>query len=84
MSSFWGDLQLLRFNGLLVKKTKRFHITTDSKHGLKESIKNKETAFKMIAQAVRIYNEKRLHWSLQFKTPEEVHCSYNENEIPFL
>lgn len=46
--------------------------------GLKESIKNKEIAHKMIAQAVRIYNEKRLHWSLQFKTPEEVHRSYNE------
>ncbi len=46
--------------------------------GLKETIKNKEIASKMIAQAVRIYNEKRLHWSLQFRTPEEAHNSYNE------
>lgn len=29
--------ELLRFNGLLVKKTKRFHITTDSKHGFYKS-----------------------------------------------
>lgn len=46
--------------------------------GLKESIKNKEIAFKMIAQAVKIYNEKRLHWSLDFKTPNEVHKGYNQ------
>ena len=45
---------------------------------LKETIKNKEIASKMSAQAVRIYNEKRLHWSLQFRTPEEAHNSYNE------
>ena len=29
--------ELLRWNGLLVKKTKRFHITTDSKHGFYKS-----------------------------------------------
>ena len=28
---------LLRFHGMLVKKTKRFHITTDSKHGFYKS-----------------------------------------------
>ena len=48
--------------------------------GLKESIVNKEVAGKMIAQAVRIYNEKRLHWSLKFKTPEQVHNEYNKAE----
>lgn len=46
--------------------------------GLKESIINQEVASKMIAQAVRIYNEKRLHWSLDFKTPEIVHQNYNQ------
>ncbi len=48
--------------------------------GLKDSIVNEEVARKMIAQAVRIYNEKRLHWSLQFKTPEAVHLEYNPVE----
>ncbi|MDT0651822.1 DDE-type integrase/transposase/recombinase [Autumnicola edwardsiae] len=28
---------LFRFNGMLIKKTKRFHITTDSKHGFYKS-----------------------------------------------
>ena len=45
--------------------------------GLKESLVNEDVARKMIAQSVRIYNEKRLHWSLQFKTPEAVHLQYN-------
>lgn len=45
--------------------------------GLKESIVNQAVADKMIRQAIRIYNEKRLHWSLDFKTPEMVHNQYN-------
>ena len=48
--------------------------------GLKDSIVNEEVARKMIAQAVRIYNEKRLHWSLQFNTPQAVHLQYNSVE----
>lgn len=48
--------------------------------GLKDSIVNEEVARKMIAQSVRIYNEKRLHWSLQFKTPQTVHLQYNPVE----
>lgn len=46
--------------------------------GLKESIVNQEVARKMIAQAVRIYNEKRLHWSLNLRTPEQAHIAYNK------
>jgi transposase InsO family protein len=46
--------------------------------GLKDTIANLEMAHKMIAQAVKIYNEKRLHWSLDFKTPNEVHKGYNQ------
>ena len=48
--------------------------------GLKDSIVNQEIAKKMIQQAVRIYNEKRLHWSLKFKTPQQAHNQYNESE----
>lgn len=31
----------------------------------------------MIKQAIEIYNNIRLHWSLDLKTPEEVHQNYN-------
>lgn len=48
--------------------------------GLKKSIRDLQTAHRAIAQAVRIYNGKRLHWSLGFKTPNEVHEGYNKAE----
>lgn len=48
--------------------------------GLKESIANQDIARKMIAQSVRIYNEKRLHWSLDFKTPETAHKQYDKSQ----
>lgn len=48
--------------------------------GLKKSIRDLQTAHRAIAQAVSIYNGKRLHWSLGFKTPNEVHEGYNKVE----
>lgn len=45
--------------------------------GLKETIANKTVAQKIISQAVKIYNEKRLHWSLDFKTPQEAHAQFD-------
>lgn len=48
--------------------------------GLKNSIVNQNIAHKMIDQAIRIYNTKRLHWSLDLKTPEEVHQLF-DNQI---
>lgn len=41
--------------------------------GLKEKIPNLETAQKMVAQAVKIYNSKRRHMSLQMQTPDFAH-----------
>jgi len=32
----------------------------------------------MIAQAVEIYNNERTHWSLNLKTPQNVHMQYNK------
>lgn len=32
----------------------------------------------MIAEAVKIYNNERLHWSLDLKTPQDVHKKYNQ------
>ena len=31
----------------------------------------------IVKQAVDFYNNERIHWSLELKTPEEVHRSYN-------
>ena len=46
--------------------------------GLKKTIKNIEIAQKMVAQAVEIYNNERIHWSLDLKTPQHVHQQYNK------
>ena len=46
--------------------------------GLKNTIKNMQIAEKMIAEAVKIYNNERLHWSLELKTPQSVHQKYNQ------
>lgn len=46
--------------------------------GLKNTIKNIKIANKMIAQAVKIYNNERLHWSLELKIPRIVHEMYNK------
>ena len=45
--------------------------------GLKETIKSVSIAQKMIAEAVEIYNNDRMHWSLDLKKPQEVHLQYN-------
>lgn len=45
--------------------------------GLKNTIKNLEIAKKMVTQAVEIYNNERIHWSLDLKTPQQVHIDYN-------
>lgn len=46
--------------------------------GLINTIKNIEIARKMIAEAVKIYNNERLHWSLELKTPQKVHQQYDK------
>jgi putative transposase len=46
--------------------------------GLKNTIKTIKIANKMINEAVKIYNNERLHWSLELKTPQKVHEKYNQ------
>jgi len=46
--------------------------------GLKNTIKNIQIARQMVAEAVEIYNNERIHWSLDLKTPQHVHESYNK------
>jgi transposase InsO family protein len=44
--------------------------------GLRESIVKQ----KMAHQAVRIYNERRLHWCLGFKTPQIAHNQFDRQK----
>lgn len=46
--------------------------------GLINTVKNIEIAHKMVEQAVKIYNNERLHWSLNLKTPQNVHQQYDK------
>ena len=48
--------------------------------GLKKTIKSVLIAQKMTAQAVELYNNERMHWSLDFKKPQEVHLQYNKQK----
>lgn len=45
---------------------------------LRHSLPNLQVAKQIVKQAVEIYNTKRIHWSLDFKTPEEVHKQYDK------
>lgn len=48
--------------------------------GLKNTLKSVELAKKMTAQAVELYNNDRMHLSLGFRKPNEVHKEYNKYE----
>lgn len=49
--------------------------------GLGKSLPNLIVAKAMIKQAVRIYNNFRVHWSLRLKTPNQVHNNYNKDPV---
>ena len=46
--------------------------------GLKKTLKSIEIARKMVKEAVDLYNNLRMHWSLDLKRPQEVHLQYNK------
>jgi putative transposase len=48
-------------------------------YGLKRTLPDLQTAQQMIAQTVEIYNHQRIHWSLGFKTPQQVHEALNQH-----
>jgi len=48
--------------------------------GLKNTIKTIELAQKMVSEAVKLYNNERMHWSLDLKKPQEVHVEYNKQK----
>ncbi len=47
-------------------------------YGLRHTLPNLAIAKKLVAQAVDVYNNQRIHWSLDLKTPEQVHQMYNQ------
>lgn len=48
--------------------------------GLRKTLPSIDVAKKIIKQAVEIYNNKRLHWSLDLTTPQSVHLNYNKQK----
>jgi len=48
--------------------------------GLRKTIASSELAKAMIKEAVEIYNNERLHWSINLKTPQNVHNEYNKQK----
>ncbi len=48
--------------------------------GLRKTIGSIAIARAMIKEAVYIYNNDRLHWSLDLKTPQMVHNAYNQQK----
>jgi putative transposase len=45
-----------------------------------KTLPNLKIAKKMTKQAIEIYNNKRLHWSLDLQTPQSVHDHYTTNK----
>ena len=48
-------------------------------YGLKRTLPNLLIARQMAAEAIEIYNHQRIHWSLDFKTPQQVHQAFNKH-----
>ena len=48
--------------------------------GLKNTIKTLEIAQKMLSEAVKLYNNERMHLSLDFKKPQDIHKEYNKQK----
>jgi len=55
----------------------RINETLKYEYGLNKQVPDLQILKKMVKQAVEIYNNERVHWSLGLRTPEEVHRSYN-------
>jgi len=58
----------------------RINCTLKYEFGFRKTLPNIEVARKMMKQAAAIYNKERLHWSLNLKTPAQVHRQYNRHK----
>ena len=68
-SNPYGNAIAERINGILKYE-----------FGLRKTIASIAIARAMIKEAVDIYNNDRLHWSLDLKTPQMVHSAYNQQK----
>lgn len=48
--------------------------------GLKKTIKSIEIAQKMVKEAIDLYNNLRIHWSLNLKKPQDAHLQNNKQK----
>ena len=55
----------------------RMNRTLKYEYGLKEVLPDLKIAEKMVQQTVEIYNNRRLHFSLELQTPAKVHLQEN-------
>jgi transposase InsO family protein len=55
----------------------RINETLKYEYGLNKQVVNLQVLKKLVKQTVNIYNNERIHWSLELKTPQEIHLSYN-------
>jgi transposase InsO family protein len=55
----------------------RVNETLKYEFGLIKKVPNLHILKKLVNQSVRIYNTQRIHWSLDLRTTEDVHRSYN-------
>jgi putative transposase len=49
-------------------------------YGLRHTLPSLDIAKSIIKQIIDVYNNKRIHWSLHFKTPNQVHQQFNEHQ----
>lgn len=59
----YENAQAERLNGILKQE-----------YALGQRIPAREVAYKMVAQAIRLYNQRRPHRALQMNTPEQIHA----------
>lgn len=80
--------QFAEKNGIILSNTQnsdpyenaiaeRINRTIKYEYGLRKNIPDLDTAQKMVKQAVELYNNKRLHLSLEYQTPDYVHRKEN-------
>lgn len=81
----WAYVELLESKGLTISMTQEQHCYENAQaerlngilkeeYGLGGSFRSRAQALKAVAQAVRLYNERRPHTSLGYRTPQSVHA----------
>jgi putative transposase len=80
----WEYVRMLESRGVAISMTEENHCYENAaaervngilkqEYGLSETFRTRQEALKALEQAVRLYNTRRPHTSLGYKTPSEVH-----------